>query len=49
VSQTEPLFGALSIALWAGGLLLLIIVAMAFMGMLGVPVTYLAGRRRGRW
>ena len=48
-SQTEPLFGALGIALWAGGIALLVIVGMALLGMLGVPVTYLAGRRKGRW
>jgi hypothetical protein len=48
-SQTEPLFGALGMALFAGGILILVILAMAFLGMLGVPVTYLAGRRKGRW
>ena len=48
-SQTEPLFGTLGIALWAGGILVVVILGMAFLGMLGVPVTYLAGRRKGKW
>lgn len=37
------------IILWTSALLIVLVLGLALLGALGVPMTYLAGRRRGRW
>jgi hypothetical protein len=39
----------LAIDLGSGGVLVVLILGLALLGLLGVPTTYVIGRRRGRW
>jgi hypothetical protein len=39
----------LGVPLGAGDRLLVLFVALALFGIVGVPITFVIGRRRGRW
>jgi hypothetical protein len=49
VSSILRLGSALGIALWTGGILIVLVLVLGLLGLLGVPTTYLLGRRRGKW
>jgi hypothetical protein len=49
VASILRLGSALAIALWTGGILVLLILGLGLLGALSVPLTYLVGRRRGKW
>jgi hypothetical protein len=49
ISKAMRLGSALAIALWTGGVLILLVLGLGLFGALGVPLTYLVGRRRGKW
>jgi hypothetical protein len=49
VASILRLGSALAIALWTGGALIVLIFVFGLFGLAGVPLTYLVGRRRGKW
>jgi len=49
VANILRLGSALAIALWTGGILILLILGLGLLGALSIPLTYLVGRQRGKW
>jgi len=49
VSSILSLGSALGMALWTGGVLILVILGLGLLGVLSVPLTYIVGRKRGKW
>jgi ABC-type phosphate transport system substrate-binding protein len=48
-TATVSLGRTLGINLGGGGLVVLLVLGLAILGVLGAPATYFAGRKRGRW
>ncbi len=49
VASILHLGSALAAALWTGGTLIVLFIGLGLLGVVSVPLTYLEGRRRGKW